>query len=118
MRDAIYTMTPCDVLKRARRFTIGPVGFAAMRSKEETAFRSILTGSTPSDEFKSLLSGATLSGRLYALLGLKLLNDPSFEGECLRLAGTGESVDTMEGCIMRPRSAGSIAREIRDGKIE
>ena len=93
------------------------MGFAALETKEETAFRTILRGSKPRDDFKALLGGATIAGRLYALLGLKLLGDPAFGGEYLRLARSAEAVETMEGCIAQRTTPGKIARGILDGEI-
>src|SRR5262245_21990254 len=82
------------VVLKASMFTIGPVGFAARMSDEESAFRSLLADSKAKDQFRKLAKQATPAGQLYALLGLKLLGDPAYRDESKRLGTSVDEVTT------------------------
>ena len=70
--------TPYEILRTAPRFALGKVGFDEKISREEAAFNALLRGKEPLLQFRRLFSEATLEGRLYALLGFKLLNAPAY----------------------------------------
>jgi hypothetical protein len=107
-----------EMLKTAPRFTIGHVGYAGVTSKTEAAFRSILKEPKPQERLVELLSSATPAGQLYALLGLKLMNDPAFEKNPPRYNSSKESVETMSGCIVQHSTVKSIAWQIRKGQFK
>lgn len=110
--------SPFQRLKAAPRFTIGPVGFAAMPAREEKAFRALLRGPKAPEQFGKLLSEATPAGQLYALLGLKLLKDPAYEKAYPRYAANEQPVSTMSGCIVMQTTVDALARQIGEGKFK
>lgn len=118
MSNADEAAAPAKVLENAGQFTVGGVGFAGIPSKEELAFRAVLKGEEARAGFLALTSSATTAGRLYGLLGLKLLKDPEFEKRFTAFKASEEPVQSMEGCVVTHKTAGEIATAIEKGKYK
>jgi hypothetical protein len=110
--------TPYNGVLKAKMFAIGGVGFAGTTSAEEKAFRSMLAAPDARDQLGKLVKRATPAGQLYALLGLKLMKDPSYKVESPRLIKDTTPVTTMTGCVISQQTAGSLARAIADGRYD
>jgi hypothetical protein len=107
-----------QTVKNASKFTIGGVGFLGVTSAEEQAFRSLLAAPEARSLFRKLASQASKAGQLYAVLGLKLLDDPAYAKESARLLGDDTPVTTMYGCIVSQMKVSDLARLIADGKLK
>ena len=117
-RAAQAPKTPFSTLKTAERFTLGKAGFAGTISTEEKALRTLLREKKAGDQFAAILSSGTQAGQLYALLGLKLLNDVRFDKAYPGYAASKDSVSTMNGCLVEDASVEAIVRGIRSGKYK
>ena len=104
-----------ETLRAAPRFAMGGVGYAGAISREEQALRTSLERPTAAADLQRLVAEATLEGRLYALLGLKLLEHPSFDALVRPYLRSHENVRTMVGCMVDRATAATIARRIRRG---
>lgn len=107
--------TPIQIVREAKRFTIGKVGFAGMPSREELALRELLTQKDAAARLQGLLADAPLPARLYALFGLKKLGDPAYAAEAPKYLKSDEVVETMDGCIVHKTTAKALARKIDTG---
>lgn len=105
-----------SVLKRAKRFAIGPISESAVISAEEKALRAVLKGPKPGAKLQSLLSSATPAGQMYALLGLFELKDPAFERQFPKYAAAKGRVQIMEGCIISDKPIKDVVAEIQRGE--
>jgi hypothetical protein len=76
--DAKRPTNAYEMLRTTKVFAMGPVGFAGTRSSTEMAFRSLLKQPDAPAQFAKLLSSATPEGRIYALLGLKSVDEKAF----------------------------------------
>jgi hypothetical protein len=109
---------PYRILKGAERFSIGGVGYAGSLSREERAFRVVWHRSSASDDFRRLISEATIAGRLYALLGLRHLDAPSFQAELRRYLRSDAAVETWSGCLVHRQPAAEVAADIERGDYD
>ena len=107
-----------EVLHRATEFSVGPVGFAGTTSSTESAFRKVLRTSAAARDFHGLLSDATTAGKLYGLLGLKLLKDPEYATVASRFKVSRAQVSVTSGCITASRPVAEIAKHIDKGDLK
>lgn len=112
------SMTPLETVRGAKRFTIGRVGFAAVRSKEELAFRALLRDPGAAGRFEALVSSATPAGRLYGLLGLKLAGAPAYKAALAELSADDTPVGTMTGCLASTKPTGQLAKKVAAGDYD
>jgi len=118
MKHTSKPAVPFEVVRDARMFTIGKVGFAGQPSKAETSLRDLLSHGNAKLEINRILSSGTKAGRLYALLGLKKLNDPAFHEALPGFLSDASDVETMEGCIVKHTTVKAIAKRISDGEFK
>ena len=107
-----------DIVKTAEQFTVGGVGFAGRPSRQEMAFRQLLKQPEPVSRCKKLLTEATPAGQLYALLGLRLLDQPAFQTALPRYKDSKTEIPTMSGCIVMRTTAAKVAKEIEKGELK
>jgi hypothetical protein len=88
-----------DVLKSATVFESKHLGYAGVPSTNAKALRALLAGPEPQRAMRALYTEGTLVGKLYAVAGLYLLDDPGFEAAARGLAKRGGRVDTQNGCL-------------------
>ena len=105
-------------LLSAKEFTIGKVGEAGDQSPVEVSFRALLKCPEALAECQKLVSDASPAGQLYGLLGLKILDANAFQAALPRFNDSKIPVMTMAGCIVFKTTAGDIAKDIEQGKIE
>jgi hypothetical protein len=107
-----------EIVQTAERFTVGGVGIAGSPSRQETAFRQLLKQPEPVSRCKKLLTEATPAGQLYALLGLRLLDQQSFQTALPRYKNSRLEIPTMSGCIVMRTTAAQVAKEIERGELK
>jgi len=103
-------------LRVAPRFAAGPVGYAGVTSREESALDDLLSRPGGAGTLRRLLSEATLAGRLYALWGLAVVGDEDFPKLSAEYASADDGVETMTGCIVTREAMSSIVKRIREGE--
>lgn len=107
-----------ETVKKAEVFTIGGVGFTGRPSREELAFRELLTQPRAQARLEKLLAEASLAGQLYALLGLRQADPKAFSAALPRYRDSKAPVQTMEGCNMFKTDAATISRRIEKGELK
>jgi hypothetical protein len=123
-------------LRSACIFGVGRLGFGGEISKEELALYQLLDERQAVNALKSLVTAGSYEGGLYALLGLSFANKAEFDRaveiynarneppewqatgsfECFR--ATGDTVNTMSGCIGLSESRTKVVARIQSGGYE
>jgi hypothetical protein len=109
---------PYAIVKKTDCFTVGGVGFAGIKSRQEVAFRQLLEEPQPLVRCQKLLGEATLEGKLYGLLGLRLLDEQAFRAALPRFTESKAEVSTMRGCAMMHMPAARLAKEMEKGELK
>ena len=91
-----------QVVKSARIFAIGGIGYAGVITDEETAFDALCKAPGAAEQFRRLLREATIEGQMYALLGLRQLHAPDYKAEADRYRKSTRQVNTGSGCEIGP----------------
>jgi hypothetical protein len=99
LASAAYADSAYETLRSAGRFGIGGFGIAGTITPEEIAFRKIRRSSAAREQFRKILREGTAEGRMYALLGLKQLNTPEYEGLAKPYRHSKVSVQRYAGCV-------------------
>jgi hypothetical protein len=107
-----------EIIKSAERFTVGGVGFAGSPSRQEMAFRHLLKQPEAISRCTKLLTEATPAGQVYALLGLRLLDQQAFKAALPRYKESDSEISSMSGCVVTRTTAAKLAREIERGELK
>lgn len=107
-----------EYVKTAGHFAIGGVGIAGVTSRQEAAFRLLLTQPEPVAQCQKLLTEATPAGQFYGLLGLRLLDQKAFAAALPAYENSKADIPAMSGCIAFPRKAADLASKIEKGEIK
>lgn len=118
VKEVKVVSTPFETVKTTGWFAIGGVGMTESIGKTEIAFRSILASPSAREQFISLLSTATIAGQLYALLGLKLLRDPSFEASSHKYLLIDTDVLVPNGDVILKKTVHNITKSISEGRYD
>ena len=105
-------------LARENTFALGGVGVAGTMSSGESDLRALLKETDAVQQLKSLLKNATPAGQLYALLGLRLRDRPSYEQALPALRQRSDMISTMHGCILMKEKMESIVKQIEHGDYD
>ena len=123
-------------LLKVRMFAVGPVGYGAQTSEAELALKVLLTEREANRALKSLVHDANPEGRLYALVGLRLINIGAFKLEIERYQARPESMEeksnpadrfrttakgqvkTARGCLIFDQPFQSIVNKIQAGDYD
>ena len=105
-------------VKGAKLFAIGGVGDAGTISPGETALRKILAAPEAVAQCQSLAKEATAEGRLYGLLGLKLLSGKAYDAAAPAFQKDETKVSSASGCIVFKTTVAEIAKNIAEGKLK
>lgn len=97
-----------EMLLKAERFEQGAVGYAGTPSRFIESFNTLLKEKSADGAFKSLLREAGTAGKLYALCGIYFTDYESFRKEIKKYAESGESVQTMSGCLISDEKVAKI----------
>jgi hypothetical protein len=123
-------------LRSACIFSIGRVGFGGDISQAEVALYQLLEEREAIEALKSLVMAGSYEGGLYGLLGLRLIRIEEFNRaveiynarhelpewqttgsfECFR--ASGDTVTTMNGCIMSTEPREKVVISIQSGHYE
>lgn len=88
-----------DVLKTSTVFESKHPGYGGSPSPNAKALRQLLAGPDPARMMRALYTEGTLVGKLYAVAGMYLVDDPGFEAAARGLAKRGGQVSTQSGCL-------------------
>jgi hypothetical protein len=105
-------------LARETVFALGGVGVAGTISPGESDLRALLEKSDAVQQLQSLLKQASPAGQLYALLGLRLRDRPSYEQALPLFRKRPDVVSTMRGCILMKEKMESIVQQIEHGDFD
>jgi len=103
-----------QVVKSARIFAIGGIGYAGVITDEENAFNALCKAPDAADQFRRLLHEATIEGQMYALLGLRQLGAPDYKAQLNRYRKSTGKVNTGSGCEIGPDKVSYIVNEWTD----
>lgn len=114
---------PADAVQRLSKtgvFAFGGVGFIGKISQGEIDFRAI--GSQPPEaalkSFEEVFAGGDAAGKLYALAGIRTLNEKRSKELIKPLESSQQKVFTMQGCIMESTTMATIATAIDSGNYD
>jgi hypothetical protein len=100
-----------EIVKSAKIFAIGGIGYAGIITKEETAFNALCKAPDAANQFCRLLREATIEGQIYALLGLRQLGAPDYKVQLDRYRKSRGNVNTGSGCEIGRDKVSYIATE-------
>jgi hypothetical protein len=100
-----------QVVKSARIFAIGGIGYAGMITDEETAFNALCKAPDAAEQFRRLLHEATIEGQMYALLGLRQVSAPDYKTQADRYRKSTRKVNTGSGCEIGPDKVSYVVNE-------
>src|ERR1035441_4386011 len=103
---------PVDLLKTAHMFGIGPIGYAGTISAPEKALRQVMKQKDAKLVLTKVLGETTLEGQVYALVGLKAVDDSEFKARLKSYADKTNQVRTIKGCMMSHQAASEVAKAI------
>jgi hypothetical protein len=118
IKEAKLAQEALQKLLTAKEFSVGGVGESGARSSTELSFRALLKRTDALAQCQKLLADASPAGKLYGLLGLKILDANSFRAALPGVNQSKTQVTTIVGCITFNTTVEEIADEIKRGKIE
>lgn len=106
-----------DHLRSAVRLESAHVGDAGVLSENLEQLREILAVGKSEPLLKRLYEEGSLAGKLYAIIGLQLLEDTDLSSALIQDAYqfSEEKLETLEGCILYEKKVGDILRSISQG---
>jgi hypothetical protein len=110
--------TACAAVKGATLFAIGGIGVAGTKSAAEVAFRKVLAAPDALERCRSLAKEGTPEGRLYGLLGLKLLDAKAYEAAAPAFQKDDSKVESAAGCILMKTTVAAVAKNIAEGRLK
>jgi hypothetical protein len=116
MAQALESVDPAfDRLATVDRFAFGPVGYAARISQGEKDYKVILSRPSAMADFERLFAVGNPQARLYALAGIRTLNDVRFKDLARPLRGSRQQVLTQSGCVGTYESFSDVLGRIDAG---
>ena len=110
---------PFDLLVKSQCFRLGPVGYTGEIAPEEIALRRIMKRDAAPFALEKLYAKGYTAGKLYALVGLHVVNKPKFRELAFELKKTPSLVDSQAGCIMGIQlEVGSVIDDIEAGNYD
>jgi hypothetical protein len=100
-----------QVVKSARIFAIGGIGYAGVITDEETAFNALCKAPDAAEQFRRLLREATIEGQMYALLGLRQVGAPDYKAQADRYRKSTRKVNTGSGCEVGPDKVSYVVNQ-------
>ncbi len=106
-----------DHLKISTRLESAHVGDAGTLSENLKQLREILALGKSEPLLERLYEEGSLAGKLYAIIGLQLLEDTELSLDLIEDADqfAEKDLETLEGCILHKRKVGAILDDIRRG---
>ena len=109
---------PYDTVQRAESFTVGGVGVAGTRTKQELAFREMVKQPQAGLHFRKLLEHGSPAGKMYGLLGLKLTDRSGFEEALPHFTECETKIETIGGCMVMHTNVGYVVKQIARGDFK
>lgn len=107
-----------EYLKSSKCFRIGGVGAAAVTPSEEIALRRLMRQDNALESLTELFDEGSPPGKLYALLGLRYVDQMVFNELSIELRNRNDMVETQGGCIIFQASVCNILKSIEDGAFD
>lgn len=104
-----------EMVRTAPRFSLGPEGLGGPSTTHEQAFQAIMRQSNAAQTCRRLVIRGSPAGRLYGLLGLRGLKDPSFDSMLARCRASSDTVEVFLGCHHSRDPVSVIATSISRG---
>jgi hypothetical protein len=114
-QDSSSVQNACEQLLNIKCFAFGGVGYAGTTSPGEIAFRAMLASTNALVLFETTLSHGTDEAKLYALCGIRRLDEKSFDASAKALKEADRKVRTMSGCLVAEEKASVVIQRIADG---
>lgn len=113
-RDALKTVST------ATQFSLGGIGVVGSIAPPETALRVLLEDPKAVDALRHLAATASAAGRLYALVGLYVLDRPTFESTAARLRKElGDTkAECISGCMIHEETVSATIDQIGSGAFD
>jgi hypothetical protein len=109
---------PVDILRKTPLFAIGGVGYAGTLSEGEKVLRQLVKQKDTKPVLMRLLSEATPEGQMYALVGLKAVDQAEFRSRLSTYTNKTTQVNTASGCLLFVRQASDLAKAIEAGQFD
>jgi hypothetical protein len=116
--DAKPALSDYETVRTAESFSIGATGAAATITQTETSLRRILLSPTAAEDCRKLTVAGTPAGRLYGLLGLKILKDAAYPTAAMRHRFSRVEVSVTDACNISQRPTFFVVQLIDQGKIK
>jgi hypothetical protein len=107
-----------ETVQRAESFTVGGVGVAGTRTKQELAFRELIKQPQAGLNFRKLLEHGSPAGKMYGLLGLKLTDRNGFAEALPHFTECETKMETIGGCMVMHTTVGYVAKQIARGDFK
>jgi len=104
-----------DALKGASLFRFGN-GRAPGMSPSERSVQVLLIETNSLALFQNLIEEASIPGQLYALTVQRQFDNENFQKNIKAFQASTNTVEIMEGCLLRSACVGEIADQIRAGR--
>ena len=105
------------MLKNAKVFSYGPVGYGGIISEESNAFGRIYRSSNARTFFIRLEKEATMEGKLYALCGIYFYDDTLYQKLLARYETMNTEVCVQVGCALMDYAVSKLVKEPRDNVV-
>ncbi len=104
-------------LKNAQTLESAYVGFAGILSDNLQALREILQSDKAESQLHELYQSGTWIAKLYAIIGLQLLEKPGLAQSLIEDVSQYQSevIEAMEGCVIYQTTVGEALKMIQDG---
>ena len=112
------TTDPFKILVESKCFRLGPVGFAAVTPPEKIALLRLIERKDASAVLEQLYTKGKTAGKLYALIGLRIVDKYKYNELVPQLRDDASMVDTMGGCIILTEPVQQIVEAIDEGLYE
>lgn len=106
-----------ETLKSASFFATDRVDIRGDILETVIALDTLLQQKNATATFSALLKEVTPTGQLYALLGLKIIDENLFAKEAAPYLTSKEWARQVQGCRSVERTVGTLARRIQEGEI-
>jgi len=121
-----------DELRETETFAMGGTGYAGTTSKGELALRQLIKETNAKEALLQLIEDATPEGGLYALVGLRGLDNEQFEAAAKTFLDKSEaderdatgmsvpagSVKVMSGCLIFVEKRATVVKNISSGQYD
>ena len=113
--DNSNTTDPFKLLARSRCFRLGGVGYTGEIAPEHIALCKLMKKENASDVLEELYVKGRTAGKLYALVGLHVIDKTKCNQFVPELIDDTSMVDTQSGCIIHQLKVNDVVESIKGG---